>query len=115
VSGTKTPKEYGLAILPRSQTINTRRLTIHGEANPYLHSGAGDQENTIRYAEDASGKPPAIGTLYVQEVVTRKYPTTEVDYHHWRGRVTGMNKLNLFPIKLPDITWDLVFVIGLGG
>jgi hypothetical protein len=25
-----------------------------------------------------------------------------------------MNKLNLFPIKLPNITWELVFVIGLG-
>lgn len=26
-----------------------------------------ETKNTIRYAEDASGKPPAIGTLYVQE------------------------------------------------
>jgi hypothetical protein len=24
-------------------------------------------KNTIRYSEDASGKPPAIGTLYVQK------------------------------------------------
>ena len=24
-------------------------------------------KNTIRYAEDVSGKPPAIGTLYVQK------------------------------------------------
>ncbi len=26
-----------------------------------------ETKNTIRYAEDASGKPPAIGTLYVQK------------------------------------------------
>jgi len=26
-----------------------------------------ETKNTIRYAEDATGKPPAIGTLYVQK------------------------------------------------
>ncbi len=26
-----------------------------------------ETKNTIRYAEDVSGKPPAIGTLYVQK------------------------------------------------
>ena len=26
-----------------------------------------ETKNTIRYTEDASGKPPAIGTLYVQK------------------------------------------------
>ena len=26
-----------------------------------------ETKNTIRYAEDANGKPPAIGTLYVQK------------------------------------------------
>jgi hypothetical protein len=26
-----------------------------------------ETKNTIRYAEDASGKPPAIGTLYVEK------------------------------------------------
>ena len=26
-----------------------------------------ETKNTIRYAEDTSGKPPAIGTLYVQK------------------------------------------------
>jgi hypothetical protein len=26
-----------------------------------------ETKNTIRYAEDASGRPPAIGTLYVQK------------------------------------------------
>ena len=26
-----------------------------------------ETKNTIRYQEDASGKPPAIGTLYVQK------------------------------------------------
>jgi hypothetical protein len=26
-----------------------------------------ETKNTIRYAEDANGKPPAVGTLYVQQ------------------------------------------------
>jgi hypothetical protein len=26
-----------------------------------------ETKNTLRYAEDSSGKPPAIGTLYVQK------------------------------------------------
>ena len=26
-----------------------------------------ETKNTIRYQEDASGKPPAIGTIYVQQ------------------------------------------------
>jgi hypothetical protein len=26
-----------------------------------------ETKNTIRYAEDSNGKPPAIGTLYVQK------------------------------------------------
>ncbi len=26
-----------------------------------------ETKNTIRYAEDANGKPPAVGTLYVQK------------------------------------------------
>jgi hypothetical protein len=27
-----------------------------------------ETKNTIRYAEDANGNPPAIGTLYVQKL-----------------------------------------------
>jgi hypothetical protein len=26
-----------------------------------------ETKNTIRYSEDASGKPPAVGTLYIQK------------------------------------------------
>jgi hypothetical protein len=31
-------------------------------------------KNTIRYQEDADGKPPAIGTLYVQKWLLGKEP-----------------------------------------
>ena len=33
-----------------------------------------ETKNTIRYAEDASGKPPAIGTLYLQEWMLGEKP-----------------------------------------
>jgi hypothetical protein len=33
-----------------------------------------ETKNTIRYAEDADGKPPAIGTLYVQKWLLEKEP-----------------------------------------
>ena len=33
-----------------------------------------ETKNTIRYAEDASGKPPAIGTLYVQKWLLGNQP-----------------------------------------
>jgi hypothetical protein len=33
-----------------------------------------ETKNTIRYAEDADGKPPAIGTLYVQKWLLGKEP-----------------------------------------
>ena len=33
-----------------------------------------ETKNTIRYQEDANGKPPAIGTLYVQKWLLGKEP-----------------------------------------
>ena len=33
-----------------------------------------ETKNTIRYQEDADGKPPAIGTLYVQKWLLGKKP-----------------------------------------
>jgi hypothetical protein len=33
-----------------------------------------ETKNTIRYAEDANGNPPAIGTLYVQKWLLGKEP-----------------------------------------
>ena len=33
-----------------------------------------ETKNTIRYQEDADGKPPAIGTLYIQKWVLGKEP-----------------------------------------
>ena len=33
-----------------------------------------ETKNTIRYAEDASGKPPAIGTLYLQKWMLGETP-----------------------------------------
>jgi hypothetical protein len=33
-----------------------------------------ETKNTIRYAEDVDGKPPAIGTLYVQKWLLGKEP-----------------------------------------
>ncbi len=33
-----------------------------------------ETKNTIRYAEDASGKPPAIGTLYLQKWLLGEKP-----------------------------------------
>ncbi len=33
-----------------------------------------ETKNTIRYTEDADGKPPAIGTLYVQKWLLGKEP-----------------------------------------
>jgi hypothetical protein len=33
-----------------------------------------ETKNTIRYQEDAHGKPPAIGTLYVQKWLLGKEP-----------------------------------------
>jgi hypothetical protein len=33
-----------------------------------------ETKNTIRYAEDTNGKPPAIGTLYVQKWLLGKEP-----------------------------------------
>jgi hypothetical protein len=33
-----------------------------------------ETKNTIRYTEDANGKPPAIGTLYVQKWLLGKEP-----------------------------------------
>jgi hypothetical protein len=33
-----------------------------------------ETKNTIRYQEDADGKPPAIGTLYVQKRLLGKEP-----------------------------------------
>jgi len=33
-----------------------------------------ETKNTIRYAEDASGKPPAIGTLYLQKWLLGENP-----------------------------------------
>jgi hypothetical protein len=33
-----------------------------------------ETKNTIRYSEDADGKPPAIGTLYVQKWLLGKEP-----------------------------------------
>jgi hypothetical protein len=33
-----------------------------------------ETKNTIRYQEDADGKPPAIGTLYVQKWLLGKEP-----------------------------------------
>ena len=37
-----------------------------------------ETKNTIRYAEDASGKPPAIGTLYVQKWLLGEQPPTKL-------------------------------------
>jgi len=36
-----------------------------------------ETKNTIRYAEDTSGKPPAIGTLYVQKWLLGKEPSDD--------------------------------------
>ena len=33
-----------------------------------------ETKNTIRYQEDASGKPPAIGTIYVQKWLIGESP-----------------------------------------
>ena len=33
-----------------------------------------ETKNTIRYSEDADGKPPAIGVLYVQKWLVGKEP-----------------------------------------
>ncbi len=33
-----------------------------------------ETKNTIRYQEDASGKPPAIGTIYVQKWLLGQNP-----------------------------------------
>ena len=33
-----------------------------------------ETKNTIRYQEDASGKPPAIGTIYVQKWLIGETP-----------------------------------------
>jgi hypothetical protein len=33
-----------------------------------------ETKNTIRYSEDTDGKPPAIGTLYVQKWLLGKEP-----------------------------------------
>lgn len=33
-----------------------------------------ETKNTVRYQEDADGKPPAIGTLYVQKWLLGKEP-----------------------------------------
>jgi len=33
-----------------------------------------ETKNTIRYAEDANGKPPAIGTLYLQKWMLGEKP-----------------------------------------
>jgi hypothetical protein len=33
-----------------------------------------ETKNTIRYSEEADGKPPAIGTLYVQKWLLGKEP-----------------------------------------
>ena len=33
-----------------------------------------ETKNTIRYQEDSNGKPPAIGTLYVQKWLLGKEP-----------------------------------------
>ncbi|MDA0734442.1 MAG: hypothetical protein O2909_02505 [Chloroflexi bacterium] len=37
-----------------------------------------ETKNTIRYAEDASGKPPAIGTLYVQKWLLGNEPPKQL-------------------------------------
>ena len=37
-----------------------------------------ETKNTIRYAEDATGKPPAIGTLYVQKWLLGKEPPKQL-------------------------------------
>ena len=35
-----------------------------------------ETKNTIRYQEDATGQPPAIGTLYIQKWLLGKEPPT---------------------------------------
>ncbi len=35
-----------------------------------------ETKNTIRYKEDATGQPPAIGTLYIQKWLLGKDPPT---------------------------------------
>jgi hypothetical protein len=37
-----------------------------------------ETKNTIRYAEDTSGKPPAIGTLYVQKWLLGTQPPKQL-------------------------------------
>ena len=37
-----------------------------------------ETKNTIRYAEDANGKPPAIGTLYVQKWLLGNEPPKDL-------------------------------------
>jgi hypothetical protein len=38
----------------------------NGSADSYFFSG-GETKNTVRYAEQTDGKPPAVGTIYVQK------------------------------------------------
>ena len=45
--------------------MNTQTLTFTLER---------ETKNTIRYQEEADGKPPAIGTLYVQKWLLGKEP-----------------------------------------
>jgi hypothetical protein len=41
-----------------------------------------ETKNTIRYQEDADGKPPAIGTLYVQKWLLGKEPPEKLRSSH---------------------------------
>ena len=44
-----------------------------------------ETKNTIRYAEDASGKPPAIGTLYVQKWLLGNTPPQKLTITIWEA------------------------------
>jgi hypothetical protein len=46
-----------------------------------------ETKNTIRYAEDASGKPPAIGTLYVQKWLLGNEPPRRLTITVGEGEV----------------------------
>jgi hypothetical protein len=73
VPDTKPTKEYGPDILAPTKSISARRLT-HMEKQTLTFTLERETKNTIRYQEDANGKPPAIGTLYVQKWLLGKEP-----------------------------------------
>ena len=56
----------GCNLLQHPQKVQERSYRI-GSPDVDLHSEARDKEqNTVRYKEQTDGKPPAVGTLYVQ-------------------------------------------------